>query len=334
MGCNIQRNPENAYKILSLLKEGTVGDVQIMFGSDSTRSKWCGFMFIKTTIKMIKVYQISNWPHQNQFKRHIAEIRPGNKLEGLMLLKWLCPIKDERGPHWRSVPAKNGIGDWTYRAFLSLGMIKNVGIRFVRISELWKFNDQEVASIRSKNLLIDFNGNLLSQVPSECRKLHKEALETNRIANNRNARANYANYVTVRKVNKAKETGYFDDLHPSDIFKVRNVTTRTWLIEHFGQDRILETLDPNVIDKDVIDGSRYELLRFDIPDNSWGQNRTREATYLKMINPSTGEHCIEGVPNDANGSMWSNQISMNTVRQALRWRDGDESTYVVPKVLT
>ena len=105
-------------------------------------------------------------------------------------------------------------------------------------------------------------------------------------------------------------------------------------MENNKQDKILETLNPNVIDKDVIDGRRYELLRFDITDNSWGANSTTEATYLKMINQSTGEPSIEGVPNDANGSMRSNQISMNTVQQALRWRDGDEGAYVMPKVLT
>ena len=56
------------------------------------------------------------------------------------------------------------------------------------------------------------------------------------------------------------------------------------------------------------------------------------ATYLKMINPSTGEYCIEGVPNNAIGQ-WRTQITMNTVEQALAWRDGDGESYNVPQAL-
>jgi hypothetical protein len=53
-----------------------------------------------------------------------------------------------------------------------------------------------------------------------------------------------------------------------------------------------------------------------------------------MINPSTGETCIEGVPNNAAGSRWNSAIDMNCVQDALRWRDGDVGQYVVPQALT
>jgi hypothetical protein len=53
-----------------------------------------------------------------------------------------------------------------------------------------------------------------------------------------------------------------------------------------------------------------------------------------MINPSTGEVCIEGVPNNAAGSSWSTSIDMNCVQDALSWRDSDVGQYVVPQILT
>ena len=43
---------------------------------------------------------------------------------------------------------------------------------------------------------------------------------------------------------------------------------------------------------------------------------------------------LEGVPNNKNGSRWDTSISMNTVSEALQWRDGDPEKYDVPQVLT
>ena len=52
-----------------------------------------------------------------------------------------------------------------------------------------------------------------------------------------------------------------------------------------------------------------------------------------MINPSTDETCVEGVPNNVN-SNWSDIITTDTVEQALAWRDGDLKSYIVPVALT
>ena len=90
------------------------------------------------------------------------------------------------------------------------------------------------------------------------------------------------------------------------------------------------------VDEDEIDGRKYELLRFSFPRSRRNplESETVPATYLKMINPSTGEVCVEGVPNNAITS-WSNDITMNTVKAALAWRDGDiDNVYLEPVALT
>ena len=64
-------------------------------------------------------------------------------------------------------------------------------------------------------------------------------------------------------------------------------------------------------------------------------------TYLRMINPSTGEIHFEGVPNynkyfaSDSDRQWArdNTILSPTVRAALAWRD-NETRYAIPIKLT
>ena len=54
----------------------------------------------------------------------------------------------------------------------------------------------------------------------------------------------------------------------------------------------------------------------------WGrrtESRPKWCLYLKMINPSTGEYHLEGVPRKDDN--WNNHIPEETVRGALAWRD-------------
>ena len=50
----------------------------------------------------------------------------------------------------------------------------------------------------------------------------------------------------------------------------------------------------------------------------------RACNYLRMINPSTGEVCLEGVPAVVDGKHDRWNMAEPTVKCALAWRDGDD----------
>ena len=111
----------------------------------------------------------------------------------------------------------------------------------------------------------------------------------------------------------------WDMIPIDDVFKHRNATLRSNIIEHYGMNKILETLKHDVIDIDFIDGCEYKLLNVVIPDYSQGQLEETTGLYLQMVNPSTGEDHFEGV---ANTGTWQG-MDEATVKGALSWRDGD-----------
>jgi len=332
MAMNLCYNKSNASIVEDLLHFGKIGDCKVLYGVYQNHTSYYGFMFVKCTKGLVKIYSIyRGYIHNDSFDNAVAEFRKSSKDHGGGVIKWVPAFTYTQR---LTGNRHNGGTDYTFRAFISLGIVMHMGIKWMRGAELWKFQDTEIGSIREKGFSFGLNGKLISRVPKECNNLFEAAKEDQRLAKNRNARANYANTSTVAKVRNAKATGDYSKLVPQDVFKLRNVTTRTELIEHYGQDTILDTVDSHVVQRDEIDGRLYELLRFNIPEIRAGVEEIRIATYLKMINPSTGEVCIEGVPNNLNGSRWDTSITMNTVSEALRWRDGDPEEYDVPQALT
>jgi len=228
------------------------------------------------------------------------------------------------------------IGNWayTFRGFLSMGIIPYSGLRKLRDCTLVNFSDVEVATFYP--MKVDWDGNLISRIPKKVKVITDKNYWDDRDIKNRAARSNYGNTRIVKLIKEAKETDNWDKVKPADVFSLTNVTKRTELIEHFGMETVLESVPNMCIDEDEIDGRKYELLRFSFPA---GNSRpldtdTVPATYLKMINPSTGEVCVEGVPNNA-ANTWSRDITMNTVKAALAWRDADlDDVYLEPVALT
>ena len=227
-----------------------------------------------------------------------------------------------------------GTWSYTFRGFLSMGIIPYSGLRKLRNGTLVNFSDIEVATFYP--MKVDWDGNLLSRIPKKVKLFTEKCYKDDKDIKNRAARSNYGNTRVVRLIKEAKELDNWDKVKPVDVFSLTNVAKRTELIEHFGMDTILESVPNMCVDKDEIDGRKYELVRFSFPRFRRNplESETIPATYLKMINPSTGEVCVEGVPNNAT-TTWSDDITMNTVKEALAWRDGDlNNIYLEPVALT
>ena len=127
-----------------------------------------------------------------------------------------------------------------------------------------------------------------------------------------------------------------------DVFKLQNVSHRKYIIDHYGMDTILASLESRVIDSDVINNNPYDLIEVVIPFTNRGDgDGEQKGTYLRMVNPSTGEIHFEGVPNynkyfaSDSDRQWArdNTILSPTVRAALAWRD-NETRYTIPIQLT
>ena len=126
-----------------------------------------------------------------------------------------------------------------------------------------------------------------------------------------------------------------------DVFKLQNVSHRKYIIDHYGMDTILASLESTVIDSATISGNPYELIEVDIPFSNWRDPEVNQkGTYLRMVNPSTSEIHFEGVPNYDKWLARSREkderdetILTPTVRAALAWRD-NETRYTIPIKLT
>ena len=152
----------------------------------------------------------------------------------------------------------------------------------------------------------------------QAKEIDKHTRKMNRIANKNNADA-------LTRYHKAD--GNFALLPMDDVFKHRNVEYRTDILNFYGLEKVLGTLETKIEDEDTIDGRFYRLINVKIPDLASGQERHEWGLYLEMINPSTGESHFEGVANavGSNTRGWSSsgQLQSATVKAALSWRDGD-----------
>ena len=215
-------------------------------------------------------------------------------------------------------------------------------------------------------------GTLVNKPNRTSVKAYKHAKETDRLQRKRNRIANKNNTEALQRyrdaggdtslardgwVHNGSDRRWHDakegagtehinwDMIPiDDIFKHRNATLRSNILEHYGINALLKTLKHDVVDIDFIDNREYKLLNVDIPDESTGASTATRGLYLEMLNPSTGESHFEGI---ANVGQW-NTPKEATVKEALAWRDGDremqnlngyehrdsKSKYVIPVKLT
>lgn len=101
-----------------------------------------------------------------------------------------------------------------------------------------------------------------------------------------------------------------DKIDLKEVFAEKNADVRRELVAKVGIKRIIDEM--NAIIADEVDD--YQLIILDI-----GSSRR---PYLRMVNPSTGDTHIEGVP-----------VGIKSVRSALAWRNG-LAEYTPPQAIT
>ena len=283
-----RNNLDKRDKLRDLIINGKIGDALSLYAGYGY--KHLAFHCVKMGSKTINVYGFDRgW--YNRIDHKIPAIRI-TKDHFTFLSGNFSHIRiiDQNAPNI----ASSIIGNWSYtfRGFLSMGIIPYAGLRYLRNGTLVNFSDNEVATFYP--MKVDWDGNLLSRIPKKVKDYTEKCYKDDRDIKNRAARSNYGNTRVVRLIKEAKETDNWNKVKPEDVFSLTNVTKRTELIEHFGMETILESVPNMCVDEDKIDGRKYELLRFSFPA---GNSRpldtdTIPATYLKMINPTTGEVCV------------------------------------------
>ena len=181
--------------------------------------------------------------------------------------------------------------------------------------------DQAVPS--HKNMTFDLSGNLISKPSQKDWAWADKWSQVRKERQNGLQRARYHD-------KKAQERLLESTSEIDDVFKLFNVSQRRDVIAKFGMNNILSQLDSTVVDKETIDGRDYELVIVNIPESGEAAG-FRMGTYLRMINPSTGEIHFEGVPNVKDDNMDNDNWDVRsgrrmidaTVRCALAWRDGE-----------
>ena len=243
-----------------------------------------------------------------------------------------------------------GLG-YTFKQLMRQGVMSRKHpwtIRYCRSAYFVRLNDKTEFT-PWKNMQINIKDGSLVNKPNRYSKgEYKKAKETDRFQRKRNRIANKNNAEALERYRKAggdtklardgwtggrwqraepnagTEKINWDMIPMDDMFKHRNATLRSNILEHYGINAVLETLEYNTVDVAFIDGREYKLLDVLIPNLASGQLQNQRCLYLQMLNPSTGESHFEGIQNVG---MW-NAPKEATVKAALAWRGGDREMLI------
>tara|TARA_Y100001938_G_C8069258_1_gene422129 strand:- start:568 stop:1521 length:954 start_codon:yes stop_codon:yes gene_type:complete len=308
-------------------KNGSVGNVH--YKSINTRNL---LVFIKINSNKVNV--------------HFSSYNTINEKPTLILRRNYCEL-----PH--------NLNHWDMQFIIREVFTSDIKLNWVRGQWIYTFSDG-TKIVPYKGMKFSYDGESWGKHPKRYIKQTEDALEQARLRRNAMTRSRYHNNKAEERLDRSKvfykrdvtteevQQGYdiehridmtyaLDSVPMTDVFKLWNVSQRRLLIDHYGMDNIISSLDHKVVDKQTIDGNPYELVIVKIPDGG-SVDGFRNGTYLKMINPSTGEDHFEGVPNAVNKNMdrWQrrNSIKKNTVDCALAWRNNDNGKYIVPEKIT
>jgi hypothetical protein len=326
-----------------------------------TGDRYTIYVATRRNANIIDFHTIFNmYGHGTEHGTHIGTLRG-----------YVLTIKKESNS-WSS--SQYGLG-YTFKQLMRQGVMSKKNpwkIRYCRSAHFVKLNDKTEFTPWS-GMQINIKDGVLVNKPNRVSKnAYNTAKNQDSTQNKRNRLANKNNREALERYRKAggdtnaardgwvrngsqnnwqraepgagTEKINWDMIPMDDIFKHRNATLRSNILQHYGINALLETLSYDTVDIDFVDKREYKLLNVTIPDNSLGTNTENKCLYLQMINPSTGESHFEGI---ANVGVW-NAPKEATVKEALAWRDGDrdiqgldgwrdndkKTEYVVPVKLT
>jgi len=331
-------------KVEWLIEHGTSRDTVYFKGE--TGDRYTIYLFTKRSKNIIDITVIYNsYSHDTTSGDIVGYIKDYK----------LCITGDKKWGNWRG-----GSGDLVKQLMRQgVGPISRYSykIRYCRSAYFMKTHDGNEFTPWF-GMKIDLKTGLLAnKIHKDSAKVYKTAKTQDRVQRKRNYIANRENTKALERYRKAggdtesarggwnrntqkwkqPEVGVgveninWDMVPIDDVFRHRNATLRSNIIEHYGMNAILATLNHEVVDEDTIDGRHYKLLDVDIPDFSnvrqmndpVNNNDSYKGLYLEMINPSTGESHFEGVPNTSNGGWSISSLANATVKAALTWRDDD-----------
>lgn len=232
---------------------------------------------------------------------------------------------------------------WSFQYICRKNILENVNFRWERNGYILTFVDGR-EMVLYDNLKIDYSGKAYGKHPQKYVDIYNNLKTMNRLQANAQSRSRYHNNKAMERMRASYVEGEGPDISKipmDDVFKLWNVSHRRLIIDYYGMDSIIASLDSKVIDTDTINNNYYELISVNIPDNAEASGY-RKATYLRMINPSTDEIHFEGVPNyekpvpiEGNSVISQRDTLMNnTVNAALAWRNNDNGIYHAPVKLT
>jgi len=300
-------------KVEWLIEHGKIRE-NVYFKGE-TGDRYTIYIATKRNKNVIDFHTVFNaYDHGTSVGDHIATIKD-----------YVLTMKGQTTRYWRSAPGE------TVKQLLRQGIcpknhLKHWRIRFCRSAFLMKLFDKTEFTPWIGMKLNLKTGKLVNKPVRESVKAYKAAKETDKHARKANAIANKNNADALTRYHAAK--GNYALLPMDDVFKHRNVEYRTDILNFYGLEKVLATLETKIEDEDTIDGRFYRLINVNIPDLASGQDRHEWGLYLEMINPSTGESHFEGVANAAGtpssgGWRSGGDLESATVKAALSWRDGD-----------
>ena len=306
--------------IMQLIKKGNIGDILKSRGGQ--RFKYNRYVFAKTKKNTVTVYE--GYSYKTLSKEMQAETaRPVCTLTPDKIIFKLDKHKANSNHNWR----KETYNIWPMSGFLSLNFLFGCYTRFSQGQSLVMTNNKGAITPFAR-MEFSWDGNLISKIPKVAQKQYNDWYQNVKNQRNAQARARYAQQGAEREFRKYDAAGKLDEYPVENVFTIQNAQLRSYAINAIGLEKVLAPYPTKVIDTEIIENQgKYELIDIQLPSVSiyqWGTRTVSDpkwCLYLKMVNQSTDEYHLEGVPRESDD--WNNHIPEETVRGALAWRDGE-----------